>query len=208
MTDLEKLLGPKTFWVYSDGSANSNPLRLRTGAAGAMIVNPIDSTCEMVMTCCFPATNNRMELSAINLALVRLREMLSPNNNMNRAIIHETSVKLVADSEITIDGISGASKRDSNLDLWAQFDELSRGFQDVSTLLIPRNSEAPHAQTDALVHIFRMNFDWLLTHYLAKPELKQFAITKKDIIMPHENRRHSENEAATEGVQPQGGQGR
>jgi ribonuclease HI len=166
---LKDMLASQSFWIYSDGSALSSGVR--SGAYAAMILGdhglPV-----MVVGACNETTINRMELAAINAALLRVREL-------SRDAVHGLSVTITTDSQVTQHLISGEKKRGSNLDLWAQFDVLSSGFEKIDVVHISRNTEPPQAQADVLCDAARRAIHKVVEKALAHEKFVTFELTKK-----------------------------
>ena len=166
--DLKVALACQSFWIYTDGSATT--LGVRSGSYAAMILGN-EGRPVMVAGACSETTINRMELTAINAALYRIREI-------SKHAVHGVVVTIVTDSQITQKMITGEHQRKANLDLWASFDMLVQGFENITVIHSNRNTEPPQAQADAVCHILRTQFAELVSKIVASPEFESFQIDK------------------------------
>jgi len=95
--------------IYTDGSCISNT----NGAGGWAIVIIEEDGCEYYFSdknSC--TTNNRMELTAVIEAISSVKE--------NQECI------IFSDSQLTINCATGKWKRKANLDLWKEYDKVSK----------------------------------------------------------------------------------
>ena len=95
--------------IYTDGSCISNP----NGAGGWAIAIIEEDGCEYYFSdknSC--TTNNRMELNAVVEAISSVKE--------NQECI------IFSDSQLTINCATGKWKRKANLDLWKEYDKVSK----------------------------------------------------------------------------------
>ena len=166
---LRELLAERSFWIYTDGSASTSGVR--SGSYSAMILE--DNVPHRLVTGAFTETTiNRMELTAINAALFRVRELLG-------GVVHGVKVRVVTDSELTQKAIIGENKRVANLDLWAQFDALLIGFEEVVVIHNNRNVEPPQIQVDAICDFCRREHEALVSRILRTHAFQLCEITKK-----------------------------
>lgn len=180
---LSDLFEPRSFWIYTDGSGTD--LGFKTGAYSATIMLP-NNTFHTVAGTCFPTTNNRMELSAINASLFFVRELLND-------VVHNVSLNIVSDSEITVNIIKGTNRAHKNTDLWAQFRQLQNGFESISASHIPRNSEQAQSQADAICHVLRVHFEEVVERVMSSEDFKTMSFSKTSIRCPNEDRRPGES---------------
>lgn len=176
---LSDLFEPRSFWIYTDGSGTD--LGLKTGSFSATIMLP-NNTFHTVAGACFPTTNNRMELSAINAALFFIREMLND-------VVHNVSLNIISDSEITVNIIKGINRAHKNTDLWAQFRQLQSEFESISANHIPRNSEQAQGQADAICHVLRVHFEEVAERIMNSEDFKTLSFSKTSIKCPDDEDR-------------------
>lgn len=125
-----------------------------------------------VAAACMPTKINRMELSAINMSLVAIRDLVNE-------VVFGVDVTIITDSEVTHDLIVGNKTRRSNMDLWAQFDVLVSGFSNLDVTHSSRNVEAPQAQADAICDIVRREFDAIMSGIVSSEKFQSFEVTRK-----------------------------
>ena len=97
-------------YIYTDGSCLKNPGGV--GGWACCIVYP-DNIEIHLMGNCISTTNNRMELQAVIEAI--------------RHISCKEECTVVTDSMLTINCASGKWKRNMNIDLWEEYDIVSKG---------------------------------------------------------------------------------
>ena len=98
----------KVVQLYTDGCALGNP---GDGGAGAILV--CEGHQRELMEYMPQTTNNRAELRAIIMGLEALK--------------YSCEVHVFSDSQITVKCATGEYKRQSNLDLWADYDAAQVG---------------------------------------------------------------------------------
>jgi ribonuclease HI len=166
---LRQLLADHSYWIYTDGSAKTTGIR--AGSYAAMILEE-GAAPLLVAGACNETTVNRMELLAINSALRRVFDLLG-------GAVHGVKVTIVTDSQITQRAIIGENKRNANLDIWAQFDVLCMGFEEITVLHKERNTEAPQAQADAICDFCRKIFEDLVLKIIKSEQFAGNEITRK-----------------------------
>lgn len=166
---LREALADHSYWIYTDGSAITTGVR--SGSYAAMILEE-GTTPMLVAGACNETTINRMELLAINAALRRVFELVEE-------CVHGVRVTIVTDSQMTQKTIIGENKRNKNLDLWAQFDVLSSGYEEITVLHSERNIEAPQSQADAICDVCRKAFDKLISGIIGHEQFGVIEITRK-----------------------------
>lgn len=111
--------------VYTDGGCAVNP----GGPGGATcVVTAPDGAVAELSRGYFSTTNNRMELTAVIMAL--------------EAIPGDAPVCLYSDSQYVLNCMSGAWSRHKNRDLWARFEAVSHGRQ-IETRWVPGHNGVP-----------------------------------------------------------------
>jgi ribonuclease HI len=140
-----------------------------------------DNQFHTVAGVCWPTTNNRMELQAINSALLFVRDLFDGS-------VGRISISIVCDSEITSNIISRVNEARSNLDLWAQFWQLVIGFESISSSAIPRNSEPAQRQSDAICHVLRLSFEKACKSIVETDAFKTLSFERNSITLGNESR--------------------
>ena len=111
--------------VYTDGGCAVNPGG--PGGAACVVTAPDGAVAELSRGY-FSTTNNRMELTAVIMAL--------------EAIPGDAPVCLYSDSQYVLNCMSGAWSRHKNRDLWARFEAVSHGRQ-IETRWVPGHNGVP-----------------------------------------------------------------
>jgi ribonuclease HI len=101
--------------IYTDGGCDPNPGK---GAWAAILIKP-DGSIQKISGCDPQTTNNRMEMTAVLMALRKL------------PIIHD-QVIVRSDSELLVKTLKGQYRRKANLDLWQEVHHEVKRFPAIS----------------------------------------------------------------------------
>jgi ribonuclease HI len=113
-----------------------------------------------------------MELMAVNHALfhlVRFNTLINPD------------IQIISDSEYVVNAACKPSSRSENLDMWAQFDSLTRNMS-VGIDHLNRNTEAPQIFCDSLAHHLRLRLESFLESVTALPEFETMSLQRSSIV--------------------------
>jgi ribonuclease HI len=175
---IDQIFQPQSIWVYTDGSGST--VGMKAGSYAATIMMP-DNTFHTVAGAIWPTTNNRMELLAINAAILFIKDLFA-------GAVGSITIHIVCDSQITANIIAGSNEARSNLDLWAQFRTLIVGFASVFANQISRNSEAPQRQSDAICHVLRVCFEKACREIVETDGFKTLSFERDSIKLENEDR--------------------
>ena len=99
--------------IYTDGGCAVNPGG--RGGCACVIIDAETGEQKQLSEGYFASTNNRMEISAVILALTNIQKKSVP-------------VRVYSDSEYVIRTMLGEYRRKKNFDLWAALDAAAAGY--------------------------------------------------------------------------------
>lgn len=158
------------FYIYSDGSGHYSD---RVGGYGAIICSPVHDECKHIASfgCGTHMETGRAEFMAVMSALHAILELKGWERKSARSVLssNKPTVLITSDRLDLVGSINKEFRRESNADLWAQF-EWYEQYLDIKATHVKRDTQPTQRVADILASELRIV---LLEYTQTKKELNQ-----------------------------------